>query len=121
MITLFGKNLKSHLKVSVALTEIFGINRSTSERLTNLLGFGCNYKISQLTKNQLNKLMKLIEQEYIIENDLRLDIRNDLKRLISINSYKGFRHLNNLPVNGQRTRTNALTQKRLGLLRNRKL
>lgn len=121
MITLFGKNLQNHKKVSIALRSIYGLNNETITRLLNILGLSHEYRINQLTKNQLNRLIKLIEHEVLIENDLRLEIRNDIKRLININSYKGIRHQNNLPVNGQRTRTNAITQKKLGILRNRKL
>jgi len=93
------------------LTYIYGIGRSTSQDIIEETGVSPDTKIRDLTEEEIGKLRKVIDDEYIVEGELRREVRSNIKRLKDIGSYRGLRHKRGLPVRGQRTRTNARTRK----------
>ena len=96
-----------------ALQEVFGLGKKTSKTICYKLGFSENFKVRDMSKEQVLSLIKLIETStLLINNDLRKKTSTLLKTLITIKAYRGLRRLNNLPVRGQRTHTNAKTAKR---------
>ena len=114
MIYLFETELPEKKSIYYSLQKIYGLNNSQVKFICKTLGYSLNVKISQLSKDQLNQLIKFIENSsIIINNDLKKLNYKIFKNLIDIKSYKGLRRLNNLPVRGQRTRTNAKTSRRL--------
>jgi small subunit ribosomal protein S13 len=105
MARIAGVNLPNQKRLEVGLTYIFGIGRSTSQKVLAELGLSLDTKVKDLTDEEVTKL-----REYI-EGDLRRDRSQAIKRLGEISSYRGIRHRRGLPVNGQRTKTNARTRK----------
>ena len=113
MVYLFETEISDKKTVSYALQKIFGIGNLTSKDICKKLGFSNNLKVNNITKEQIFSLIKSIEKSsLVINNDLRKKNYTVLKNLIEIKAYKGLRRLNNLPVRGQRTHTNARTAKR---------
>lgn len=110
---LFGIDLSNKKKLRYGLTNIFGIGLSRANIICNKLGLSVNYPLKKVSQMQLSRIGRFIEQQYIIEGELNYTIQNNITRLLSINNYRGFRHMNNLPVRGQRTHTNAKTAKKL--------
>ncbi len=106
-----GINIPDQKKIEIALTYIFGIGNSLSKKILEELKIDPNKKASELNPEELAKLREKIEKKHIIEGDLKRKITLDIKRLKDINSYKGIRHIKNLPVRGQRTKTNNRTVK----------
>ncbi len=113
MVYIYNTNLKNDKKVRRALCEIYGLGKTLSNQICDQLGFSENYKIKSLTNFQIQQLSQIITQNFLIGGEKRRDVRNNLKRLISIGCYRGFRHNIGLPVQGQRTHTNARTAKRI--------
>lgn len=111
MAYIFGVTLGSNKKVLYALPKLFGINKSASLSICSQIGITEHCKIGQLNDFQISKICKIIEQNYLFESDLRKDIMFNIKRLTDIGAYRGYRHSYGLPVRGQRTHTNAQTQK----------
>lgn len=109
---ILGTNLNPAKKVRVALTQIFGIGQKKSLQLCEKLGISNTFFVVQLTKNQIDQIIKIITQNYLIDSELRKIIQNDIKRLIHIGCYRGFRHTEGLPLRGQRTHTNAKTSRK---------
>ncbi|MCQ2579531.1 MAG: 30S ribosomal protein S13 [Treponemataceae bacterium] len=97
--------------VNVSLTYIYGIGRSSSEKICKKAKVDPNKMMNDLTLDEVNELRKLIETEYKVEGRLRSEIGLNIKRLMDIGSYRGLRHRKGLPVRGQRTRTNSRTRK----------
>ncbi|HBE03503.1 MAG: 30S ribosomal protein S13 [Spirochaetes bacterium GWF1_41_5] len=97
--------------VKVALTYIYGIGRSTANKILLNAKVDENIRANNLNEEQVNDIRKIIEKEYTVEGNLRTKIAMDIKRLKDIGSYRGMRHKKNLPARGQRTRTNARTRK----------
>jgi len=95
----------------VSLTYIYGVGRKLSEVILRQLSFNPDMLAKDLTEEQISKLNALLQSEYILEGDLRRQVQNNIKRLVSINCYRGMRHRLGLPVRGQRTRCNARTRK----------
>lgn len=109
---LFGVDLPSNKQIEIALTYIYGIGRSSSRSILNKIGIPCERRVKDLSEKDIEAIRKEIESSnYKVEGALRLEVTNNIKRLISINSYRGLRHKLGLPVRGQRTRTNARTRK----------
>jgi small subunit ribosomal protein S13 len=106
-----GVNLPREKRLEVALTYIFGIGRSKSREVTNALGLSLDTKVSDLTDGEITKLRDYIDQNLQVEGDLRRERQQSIKRLQEIGAYRGVRHRRGLPVNGQRTKTNARTRK----------
>jgi len=106
-----GVNIPREKRVEIGLTYIYGIGRSTSRNLLGDLGMSADTKVRDLTDEEISRLRTHIDQNLTVEGDLRRERSQNIKRLMEIGSYKGLRHRRGLPVNGQRTRTNARTRK----------
>lgn len=114
MIYLLETELSNQKPLFIALTEIYGINKSNSINFCKKLGFSSNFKVSDLSLKQKSKLIRLInESNIIINSDLRKLKTLTNKKLINIKLYRGIRKINGFPVRGQRTRSNAKTAKKL--------
>ena len=103
-----GINLPNK-RIEIALTYIFGIGRSLSNKILTMAKIEPNKRSSELTEAEVNKLREIIEKQYKVEGDLKREILSNIKRLKEISSYRGIRHIKHLPVRGQRTRTNTRT------------
>ncbi len=106
-----GIDIPDNKRLEVSLTYIFGIGRKLANELIAKLGLNPNMRAHTLTEDNIAKINQILQSEYVVEGDLRRQIQNNIKRLISIHSYRGLRHRVGLPVRGQRTRTNARTRK----------
>jgi small subunit ribosomal protein S13 len=106
-----GVNLPRDKRLEVALTYIFGIGRSQARDISNTLGMSLDTKVRDLTDPEITKLREYIDGNLQVEGDLRRERQQAIKRLSEIGAYRGVRHRRGLPVNGQRTKTNARTRK----------
>jgi len=106
-----GVNLPREKRLEVALTYIYGIGASTARKVASELGLSPDEKVSDLTDGEITKLRQYIDGELQVEGDLRRERSQNVKRLQEIGAYRGGRHRRGLPVNGQRTKTNARTRK----------
>ena len=97
--------------VNIALTYIYGIGRSSADSICEATGIDSGKRMNELSVEELTKLRTVIENDYRVEGRLRTEISLSIKRLMDIGCYRGLRHRRGLPVNGQRTRTNARTRK----------
>ena len=111
MARIAGVDLPQGKRVEIALTYIFGIGRSRSLRLLTKATVDKAIKVKDLSEDEVRRIRDVIQEEGQVEGDLRKNVQMDIKRLIDIGSYRGHRHRRNLPVRGQRTRTNARTRK----------
>jgi small subunit ribosomal protein S13 len=110
MARIAGVNLPREKRVEIGLTYIFGIGRSTSNSVLSELGISADTKVRDLTDEEVTRLRTHIDS-MTVEGDLRRERSQNIKRLMEIGCYRGLRHRRGLPVNGQRTRTNARTRK----------
>lgn len=118
MIYIFTTVLNNNKKIIFGLTSLYGIGNFQAFHLSNVLNFGFDCKIGDLTQTQIYKLLKQIEENnLIIENELQKQKQNSISELIESKCYKGIRHVFHLPVRGQRTRTNSRTKKKLKINR----
>jgi small subunit ribosomal protein S13 len=106
-----GVDLPKDKRIEIALTYIFGIGRSTSQKILAESQVNLDTKVNQLTESEVVRIREAIERGYTVEGDLRRDVATNIKRLMDIGSYRGLRHRKGLPVRGQRTHTNARTRK----------
>jgi small subunit ribosomal protein S13 len=111
MARIAGVNLPNQKRLEVGLTYIFGIGRSTSQSVLSSLEIDRDTKVRDLTEEEVSKLRGYIDQNLMVEGDLRRDRSQNIKRLMEIGCYRGLRHRRGLPVHGQRTKTNARTRK----------
>jgi small subunit ribosomal protein S13 len=111
MARIAGVNLPNQKRLEVGLTYIYGVGRSTSVKVCSDLGLSPDTKVRDLTDEEVTKLRNYIDQNLEVEGDLRRDRQQAIKRLVEIGCYRGVRHRRGLPVNGQRTKTNARTRK----------
>ncbi len=111
MARIAGVDLPRNKQTRIALTYIFGIGLPRARKIAENANVDGFKKISDLTEDEVNRIRQVIEGEGAVEGDLRKDVSMNIKRLIEIGSYRGFRHRRNLPVRGQRTHTNARTRK----------
>jgi len=111
MARIAGVDLPRNKHVNIALTYIYGIGNSRAARILDAAKVDPMKKVSDLAEDEVNRIRQVIEAEGSVEGDLRKDVSMNIKRLIEIGSYRGFRHRRNLPVRGQRTHTNARTRK----------
>ncbi len=111
MVRISGVDIPNDKHICVALTYIFGIGRSTADKILEKLNIGMSIKAKDLSEDEIVRIREYIENNYTIEGDLRREVNQNIKRLIEINSYRGIRHKRGLPVRGQRTHTNARTRK----------
>lgn len=121
MVRLLGVVLPDNKKIEYSLTLLYGIGFSLAKKILNQTKIDPSKKTKDLTEDELRRLSEVIEKNYLIEGDLREKINADIQVLKTINSYRGMRHIRNLPVRGQRTRSNARTKrgkrKTIGALR----
>jgi small subunit ribosomal protein S13 len=110
MARIAGVDIPRDKRVEIALTYIYGIGRPTAKEILAKTGIE-NKRVNELTSEEVAKLRDVIDRNYIVEGDLRREVQMNIKRLIEIGSYRGRRHRMNLPVRGQRTRTNARTKR----------
>jgi small subunit ribosomal protein S13 len=106
-----GVDLPKRKRIEIGLTYIYGIGHSTAINILDKLNIDPNIKTDHLTDTQVNNIRKVIDSEYKVEGELRTEISMNIKRLMDLGSYVGIRHRKSLPVNGQRTSTNARTRK----------
>ena len=111
MARIAGVNLPREKRVEIGLTYIFGIGRSTSQSVLKSLEIDRDTQVRDLTEEEVSKLRGYIDQNLMVEGDLRRDRSQNIKRLMEIGCYRGLRHRRGLPVHGQRTKTNARTRK----------
>ena len=111
MARIAGVNLPNQKRLEIGLTYIYGIGDSTARQICAALGLSKDTKVRDLTDEEITRLRGYIDAELQVEGDLRRDRSQSIKRLSEIGAYRGIRHRRGLPVNGQRTKTNARTRK----------
>ena len=111
MARIAGVNLPNQKRLEVGLTYIYGIGPSTARKIASELGLSVDTKVRDLTDEEVTKLRNYIDSDLQVEGDLRRERSQAIKRLSEIGAYRGIRHRRGLPVNGQRTKTNARTRK----------
>ena len=111
MARIAGVDLPNNKRVEIGLTYIFGIGLTTSKKILADTGINPDTRVKDLTEDDISKLREYIDHNLQVEGDRRRTIAFDIKRLIEIGSYRGLRHRKNLPVRGQRSKTNARTRK----------
>jgi small subunit ribosomal protein S13 len=111
MARIAGVDIPREKRLEIALTYVFGIGRSTAQKICADLGLSPDTRVRDLTDDEVNRIRVYVDQNLRVEGDLRRDIAQDIKRKIEIGSYQGVRHRKGLPVRGQRTHTNARTRK----------
>ena len=111
MARIAGVNLPNQKRLEIGLTYIYGIGQSTAQKVCKELGLSPDEKVRDLTDPEITKLRNYIDANLQVEGDLRRERSQSIKRLQEIGAYRGVRHRRGLPVNGQRTKTNARTRK----------
>lgn len=111
MARISGVDLPRDKRIEVALTYIYGIGRPRARVLIEQTGIDADTRVRDLTEDEVNRLREAIDQNYVVEGDLRREVQLNIKRLMDIGCYRGLRHRRGLPARGQRTRTNARTRK----------
>ncbi len=111
MARIAGVNIPSGKPVGIALTYIFGIGRSSSEKILATADIPFGRRVNELSDAEVGRLRETIDRQYRVEGDLRRDVAMNIKRLMDLGCYRGLRHRKGLPVHGQRTHTNARTRK----------
>jgi small subunit ribosomal protein S13 len=106
-----GIDLPKDKVVKIALTYIYGIGNSSSDKILEVAGIEPNTRVKDLSGTQIAAISKVLANEYKVEGDLRKEVSMSTKRLMDLGAYRGLRHRKNLPVRGQRTKTNARTRK----------
>jgi small subunit ribosomal protein S13 len=111
MARIAGVNIPLNKRVEIGLTSIYGIGRSMSQQVLEKTGVSADTYVKDLTDDEIVKLREAIDNELMVEGDLRRERSQNVKRLTAIGAYRGLRHRRGLPVNGQRTKTNARGRK----------
>ena len=111
MARIAGVDLPRGKRIEIALTYIFGIGRTSSQKMLTEAGVDWDIKSDELTSEQIAGIRKIIDEKYTVEGDLRREVSMNIKRLMDLRLYRGLRHRRGLPVRGQRTSTNARTRK----------
>ena len=111
MARISGVDVPDDKKLRYALLYIYGIGRTRANQVVQSAALDPEKRVRELTEMEVTRLREVIERDFIVEGDLRREIRQNIQRLIDINSYRGQRHRRSLPVHGQRTRTNARTRR----------
>jgi len=106
-----GVDLPNDKRIEVGLTYIFGIGDATARKILSITGVNPDTRVKNLTDEETGRLRQVIESQFKVEGARRSEVAMSIKRLMDIGSYRGLRHRKNLPVRGQRTRTNARTRK----------
>lgn len=113
MLYLLNTNLNARKKLYLALTEIYGLGKHNSSQICDLLGISGDRRLKQLSSSQIEQLTQLVNQNYNFGSEIKRSTIKNIQRLIKIASYRGFRHIEGLPVRGQRTHGNSKTRRRL--------
>jgi len=111
MARIAGVDLPRHKQVAYALPYLYGVGPAAARRICASAGIAPNKKTEELTEGDIKKIRDLLDADYKVEGDLRREIQMNIKRLMDLGCYRGLRHRRGLPVNGQRTHTNARTRK----------
>ena len=111
MARIAGIDLPKDKRIEIGLTYIYGIGRTSADKILAATGISPDTRVRDLTEDQEQLLRDEIDKNYMVEGDLRRNVAMDIKRLIEIGSYRGMRHRKSLPVRGQRSKTNARTRK----------
>ena len=111
MARIAGVDLPRGKRIEIALTYIYGIGRTSSQKMLSEAGIDWDTKSDELTSEQITRIRKIIDEKHIVEGDLRREVSMNIKRLMDLGLYRGLRHRRGLPVRGQRTSTNARTRK----------
>jgi small subunit ribosomal protein S13 len=111
MARIAGVDIPREKRVEISLCYIYGIGLTTSRKILERTRVNPDTRVKDLTEEEVNRLREVIDREYKVEGDLRREVDMNIKRLIEIGCYRGMRHRRNLPMHGQRTRTNARTRR----------
>ena len=111
MARIAGVDLPREKRAEIGLTYIYGIGRATSNEILAKAGINPDTRIKDLSEDQVNELRRIIDEDHLVEGDLRREIALNIKRLRDIKCYRGIRHAKGLPLRGQKTKTNARTRK----------
>ena len=111
MARIAGVDLPNEKRIEAGLTYIYGMGWTTSRKILEKTGINPDTRVKDLTEEEAGKIRKVIENDYLVEGDLRRDVNMNIKRLMEIGCYRGIRHRRGLPVRGQKTKTNARTRK----------
>ena len=111
MARIAGVDIPRDKRVVIALTYIYGIGPTTAKKILEATQIDSTVRVRDLDETQLTRLREYIDRNYMVEGDLRREVNMNIKRLMEIGCYRGLRHRRNLPVRGQRTRTNARTRR----------
>lgn len=106
-----GTDIPDNKRLVISLTYLYGVGPKRAEEIVKILGLDPNMRTRELTQDDIARINHFLQDKYVLEGDLRRQVQNNIKRLISIHSYRGMRHRVGLPVRGQRTQTNARTRK----------
>ena len=111
MALISGVNIPDDKRAEVSLTHVFGIGPTKAKEIISDAGIDWNPRVKDLTEEQLTKIREIIDKNVVVEGDLRQEVNLNIRRLIDIGTYRGNRHRRNLPVRGQRTKTNSRTKR----------
>ena len=111
MARIAGVDIPRDKRVEISLRYIYGIGPTRASKILQVTQVNPDTRVRDLTDDEINRIREVIDRDYIVEGDLRREVRQNIQRLIEINCYRGIRHRRNLPVHGQRTRTNARTKR----------
>ncbi len=111
MARIAGVDLPREKRVEIGLTYIYGIGRTSAKKILEEAEINPDTRVKDLTEDEAGKIRRIIENEYLVEGDLRREVSMNIKRLMEIGSFRGIRHRRGLPVRGQKTKTNARTRK----------
>ena len=111
MARISGVDIPREKRLEISLTYVFGIGRTTAEKICATLAIPPARRVHELTDDEVLRIRELIDRDYTVEGDLRRQVAMNIKRLMDLGCYRGLRHRKGLPVRGQRTRTNARTRK----------
>ena len=111
MARIAGVDLPRHKHIAYALPYLYGIGRTLAREICKKTNIAPTKMTEELTENEIKRIRELLESDYKVEGDLRREVQMNIKRLMDLGCYRGLRHRRNLPVNGQRTHTNARTRK----------
>jgi small subunit ribosomal protein S13 len=106
-----GIDLPKNKRIEIALTYIYGIGRTTSQKILEKANVDLNTKSDLLTEEEINAIRRVLDSDYKVEGDLRTEVSMNIKRLMDLGCYRGLRHRRGMPARGQRTHTNARTRK----------
>jgi small subunit ribosomal protein S13 len=111
MARIAGVDIPRDKRVEISLTYIYGVGRTTANRILRRAEINPDTRVKDLTEQEISRIREVLEGNYLVEGDLRRELSVNIKRLMDIGTYRGLRHRRGLPVRGQRTRTNSRTRK----------